>query len=64
MTTTTLPAKRKRAQVSYLDQDDELDQLLPFQDAGTLTDATDDDDTTYGSRKVGVGLSGLGDCTC
>ncbi|KAK4542477.1 hypothetical protein LTR36_006729 [Oleoguttula mirabilis] len=51
--TVTLPAKRKRAQVSYLDEDDELDGLLGV-DNDRNQDAEDesgDDDVTYGSRK-------------
>lgn len=51
--------KRKRGQVSYLDEDDELDALLGINHAGEVVDNVavpidydDDDTTTYGSKKV------------
>ncbi|KAK4561357.1 hypothetical protein LTR86_004674 [Recurvomyces mirabilis] len=47
--------KRKRAQVSYLDQDDGLDELLGMHDHNdgeSTTESNDDiDDVTYGKRK-------------
>lgn len=58
-----LPAKRKKAQVSYLDEDDELDELLGVPKRSTLLpecedDADDNDDGgAYGSRKVISALS-------
>ncbi|KAK5113035.1 hypothetical protein LTR85_011057 [Meristemomyces frigidus] len=55
-----LPAKRKRAQVSYLDEDEELDDLLGVREDTAVTqepdDDADDDDVTYGSRKVSLTL--------
>ncbi|KAK0911790.1 hypothetical protein LTR02_003190 [Friedmanniomyces endolithicus] len=55
MAATTLPAKRKRAQVSYLDDgDEELDEMLDV-DVNTVHAADDDDSDVYmsfGSHKV------------
>ncbi|KAK1027070.1 hypothetical protein LTR33_017533, partial [Friedmanniomyces endolithicus] len=54
MAATTLPAKRKRAQVSYLDDgDEELDEMLDV-DVNTVHAADDDDSDVYmsfGSHK-------------
>ncbi|KAK5136680.1 hypothetical protein LTR08_002333 [Meristemomyces frigidus] len=53
---TTTSSKRKRAQVSYLDDDSELDELLGVDDQGNADQDTEtavDDDMTYGSRKQG-----------
>ena len=54
-TAITRSSKRKRAQVSYLDQDEELDKLLGGDDEGYASQGSEldiDDDTTYGSSKV------------
>ncbi|KAK1091492.1 hypothetical protein LTR48_006210, partial [Friedmanniomyces endolithicus] len=54
MAATTLPAKRKRAQVSYLDDgDEEFDEMLGV-DIDTVHAAADDDsdvDMSFGSHK-------------
>ena len=52
---TTRSSKRKRAQVSYLDEDDKLDELLGVHDEGYASQESEldvDGDTTYGSSKV------------
>ena len=51
----TRSSKRKRAQVSYLDEDEALDELLGGDDEGYASQGSEldiDDDTTYGSSKV------------
>ncbi|KAK0306412.1 hypothetical protein LTR01_006270 [Friedmanniomyces endolithicus] len=54
MTATTLPAKRKRAQVSYLDDGDaELDEMLGVDVATVPADDDDSDvDMSFGSHKT------------
>ncbi|KAK5682150.1 hypothetical protein LTS10_005275 [Elasticomyces elasticus] len=52
MAATTVLSKRKRAQVSYLDQNDELDELLDIQEPfADIVDDESDDDLTFGSHK-------------
>lgn len=51
---TSLPAKRKRPQISYAEPDDEVleDILTRDSDSDSANDDLPDDDTEYGSRKV------------
>ncbi|KAK3622651.1 hypothetical protein LTR56_014307 [Elasticomyces elasticus] len=52
MAATTVLAKRKRAQVSYLDEDDELDELLEIRERfADVVDDESDDDLSFGSHK-------------